>query len=495
MGRHILIADPDLQTARQLAPLLRHRGYQVSVVKNGPRALEICVLRAPDLVLLDEACPLLDAQTFRQIVRANPHTEQLPILVTGTAEVAAPLTLLDGFLLKPFNVDEVLARIEQIFRRVEAARQTRRGDQRMEGTLGQLAVTDLLQVLGQNHKSGLLELSGPHGAARVRLHGGQVAEAQAEGVGGIKALFRLLHWKDGMFSFVPSECVDPGDINRSVEELLLEGLRQTDELPALRTELPDPATHIGMTQAGVELSGDQHPVTAEILELGRAGGTVGEILERSRATDYSAAQALLTLLRKGLLAPTPGVPGARREQRPLLWPGGVHALRARMQLGRVEGGRIRGKLLLAAVDAAMLPPFIERLGSLPECKLDADAISDALEIQFGSLGRIDASEDLSFDLLLVPLDESSAPLWQPFSARALGAIVLVRPSMPAAGVAQLVDFLAREQELPVAFPGLTELPAELAQFAPHAVPAPAAPGEVLRELLALAARVRPRPVS
>lgn len=495
MGRHILIADPDLQTARQLAPLLRHRGYQVSVVKNGPRALEICVLRAPDLVLLDEACPLLDAQTFRQIVRANPHTEQLPILITGTAEVAAPLTLLDGFLLKPFNVDEVLARIEQIFRRLEAARQTRRGDQRMEGTLGQLAVTDLLQILGQNHKSGQLELSGPRGAARVRLHGGQVAEAQAEGVGGVKALFRLLQWKDGLFSFVPSESTDSGDINRSVEELLLEGLRQADEMPALRAELPDPTTRIGMTPAGVNLSGEQHPVTAEILELGRAGATVAEILERSRATDYSAAQALLTLLRKGLLAPTPGLLGARRDQRPLLFPGGVHALRARMQVGRPDGGRLRGKILLAAADPALLPPFIERLGGLAECKLDTAALADAVAIQFGTLGRIEASEDLSFNLLLIPADGSNSPLWQPFSARALGAIVLLRLPASAAGVAELMDFLCREQELPVALPGLAELPAELAHLAPHATTAPTTPSEVLRELLAAAARIRLRAIA
>jgi hypothetical protein len=46
--------------------------------------------------------------------------------------------------------------------------------------------------------------------------------------------------------------------------------------------------------------------------------------------------------------------------------------------------------------------------------------------------------------------------------------------------------------MPVVLPGLTELPAELAQLAPSATPAPPSPGEVLRELLALAARVRPR---
>ena len=67
--------------------------------------------------------------------------------------------------------------------------------------------------------------------------------------------------------------------------------------------------------------------------------------------------------------------------------------------------------------------------------------------------------------------------------------------MPAGSVAELMDFLCREQELPVALPGLAELPAEFSHFAPHATTAPTTPGEVLRELLAAAARIRLRSVA
>ncbi len=488
MARHILIADPDPQTARLLAPVLRHRGYQVSAVKNGSRALEVCVLRAPDLVLFDVACPLLDPQTFRQIVRANPHTEQLPVLVTGSAELASQPSLRDGFLLKPFNADEVLSRIEQLLRRVDAARQTRRGDQGMEGTLAQLAVTDLLQVLGQNRKSGRLQLAGPRGNARVRLAGGQVAEAQAEGTGGIKALFRLLQWKEGTFSFVPEESAQPGDIHKSVEELLLEGLRQGDELPALRVALPSPETALVLTSAADQLLGEQHPVTAEVIAVCRPGPvTVAEVLDRSRATDFSAAQALVTLLRRGIVAPLAGTPPARREQRPLLPPGGAHALRARLRQPGAESPSC-GKILVASPDPAALGAFFAKVAALPQASLGKGPPPT-----FGTAGRLELGEDLALDLIILPASDASRPLWQPFASRALGA-VLLWPEGPTGSQASaaLATFLTHEHGLPLVLPGVATLPPEIARVADSAVPAPAAPAEAFRELLASVTRTRPR---
>ncbi|MHB8419953.1 MAG: DUF4388 domain-containing protein [Myxococcales bacterium] len=488
MARHVLIADPDPQAARLLAPVLRQRGYQVSAVKNGSRALEICVLRAPDLVLFDVACPLLDPQTFRQIVRANPHTEQLPILITGSQEPAPPPSLRDGFLLKPFNPDEVLSRIEQILRRVEAARQTRRGDQGMEGTLAQLAVTDLLQVLGQNRKSGRLELEGPRGIARVRLSGGEVAEARAEGTSGVKALFRLLQWKEGLFSFVPGEPAQGGDIHKPVEELLLEGLRQSDELPALRAALPDPEAPLALTAAADQLTGEQHPVTEEVLTLCRAGAaTAGEILERSRATDFATAQALLTLLRRGILAPASGASPVRREQRPLLPPGGAHSLRARLRQPGGDGPS-RGKLLFAAVEPAALAVFLGKLAALPQVHLAERGTAHPV---FGTAGRLELSDDLGLDLVVLPAAAACRPLWQPFSARALGAALLpVEAGPKAEALAVLAAFLTRERGLPVVLPGAAALPAELSRLGPNARGVAADPAEALRELLALAIRAR-----
>jgi len=83
--RKILIADPDLEAARGLSKALRQRGYQVHYAPDGSRALEVAVLRHPDLILFDEGCRLIEAKTFSQILRTNPRTEDIPVVLTTAA--------------------------------------------------------------------------------------------------------------------------------------------------------------------------------------------------------------------------------------------------------------------------------------------------------------------------------------------------------------------------------------------------------------------------
>jgi CheY-like chemotaxis protein len=490
--RHILIADPDPDTTRLLAPPLRRRGHSVQTVKNGARALELSVLRPPDLVLFDVACPLLDAQSFRQILRSNPRTEQVPVLITGPSEERSPTSLREGFLKKPFNVDEVLARIDQLLRKVDAAQRARRGEEGMDGTLGQLSLLDLLQVLGQSRKSGLLRVRGPRGSASVRLEAGQVGQAEAEGAKGIKAFFRLLSWKDGSFSFTPIT-PDPHDlgevhetrdeIQKPLEELLLEGLRQSDELAALRAQLPDPATRLTLG-TDEEAFSEQSAVDAEILALVRGQATVGEVIERSRAPDLLAAVGLLNLLERGAVVLAPGDLSARPAQRPLLPPGSAHALRLALGRGRSDGVRARGKILFVATDGTMLRTFLERLGALSYAQLELRReLWDAEN--FGTLGRLDVTEDLSVDLMQLPCIESMHPLWHPFAMRAVGVVALLAES--AEPPVTLLGVLARDLSLPIVLAGSTAIPERLAEFVPQLACATLEPAEALRAVLLRAA--------
>src|SRR5512147_419776 len=111
--RKILFADPDASTVRVLAPALRQRGYQVHGARDGSRALQIAILRFPDLVIFDEGCPLVDARTFVRILRTNPRTERIPVVLSGEAPDGDRVRL-GTYLRKPLHGEEVLARIEQI---------------------------------------------------------------------------------------------------------------------------------------------------------------------------------------------------------------------------------------------------------------------------------------------------------------------------------------------------------------------------------------------
>src|SRR5512138_2099415 len=145
--RKVLLADPDLAAVRALTRALRQKGYQVHSARDGARALELAGLRHPDLVLFDRGCPVLDARSFVDILRTNPRTETIPVVVTASAEQADE-AMRDGMgalLRKLYNLDEVLAHIDDLLARAERSRNESADSQEIEGALSQLALPDLLQ--------------------------------------------------------------------------------------------------------------------------------------------------------------------------------------------------------------------------------------------------------------------------------------------------------------------------------------------------------------
>src|SRR3954462_14901321 len=101
-AKKILIADPDLDAVRALTRALRQKGYQVHYAPDGSRALEVAVLRHPDLTLFDESCTLLEAKTFINILKTNPRTEDIPVVLTTSSLDSDRLrSLRDGYLKKP----------------------------------------------------------------------------------------------------------------------------------------------------------------------------------------------------------------------------------------------------------------------------------------------------------------------------------------------------------------------------------------------------------
>jgi hypothetical protein len=109
-------------------------------------------------------------------------------------------------------------------------------------------------------------------------------------------------------------------------------------------------------------------------------------------------------------------------------------------------------------------------------------------VGFGTLGTLDLGE-LRIDLVSLPGDRSQRPLWAPFAAGALGALVL----LPAEGTEALLLEISRGQRLPVAIAGEpgTPVPAVL-RAAPDAAPFEGRDAAgALRELLAAVARPAP----
>jgi two-component system response regulator MprA len=101
---------------------LKYEGFQVEAVYNGAEAMAAVLRVNPDLIVLDLALPEVDGLEVCRNIRSNPVTEDIPILMlTARTEVEDKVVGLqtgaDDYITKPFEFEELLARIHAILRR------------------------------------------------------------------------------------------------------------------------------------------------------------------------------------------------------------------------------------------------------------------------------------------------------------------------------------------------------------------------------------------
>lgn len=119
MTRKILLADDDEAVREDVGRLLRFEGYETVLAEDGRTAVEL-VADGPDLVLMDVTMPRLDGLAATRRIRASGCT--VPILMlAGRDAVGDRIVALDNgaddYLTKPFEVEELLARVRALLRR------------------------------------------------------------------------------------------------------------------------------------------------------------------------------------------------------------------------------------------------------------------------------------------------------------------------------------------------------------------------------------------
>jgi two-component system response regulator MprA len=120
MNAHILILDDDNRMTSALRRTLAYAGYQVSIAVNGEGALSIVRIRPPDLVILDLMLPGLDGfEVCRRLRSAGDDIAVLMLTARDAVEdrVAGFNTGADDYLVKPFALEELLARVKALLRR------------------------------------------------------------------------------------------------------------------------------------------------------------------------------------------------------------------------------------------------------------------------------------------------------------------------------------------------------------------------------------------
>jgi DNA-binding response OmpR family regulator len=120
----ILVVEDDIQLAEMLAEALSDRQHVVDIVKDGATAWEWVNALEYDLIVLDVTLPQLDGISFCQRLRSS--NSYLPVLMlTARDTIADKITGLDAgaddYVVKPFDLQELMARIRALLRRGSSA--------------------------------------------------------------------------------------------------------------------------------------------------------------------------------------------------------------------------------------------------------------------------------------------------------------------------------------------------------------------------------------
>jgi hypothetical protein len=118
----------------------------------------------------------------------------------------------------------------------------------------------------------------------------------------LKSIYRMLTWEKGLFDLDPPEEREfPNEIDVSVQEILMEGLRQLDEFNQIRDGLPDLNSRLVLPSPLMPPLRDLKPAELDILQLAHNYGNLETVMNKAQSTDLETVQIVKKLLKDAYL--------------------------------------------------------------------------------------------------------------------------------------------------------------------------------------------------
>ncbi len=431
MGKEkkILLALKSQEDFTEFIGFLERAKYPYTMATNGAKAMELALDELPSLVIVDCQLPLIEGSHLFRILRNNPYTSGVPFLFISNR----PLYIkgfnvgVDIFVTRPFLWEELHEQIKRSFACSANARKM--GDKEIQGKLSRVPLVDILQMLHMNKNEGELNLTKGDLYGAVYVKDGEIYNAVCGKVEREKALFRLLTWKDGVFEFRPLRLGLGRKVKARTNHLLMEAMRQLDELENSRDKFPSIDLRIGTNVDTNALPTGLKPVMYEVLKLVEYYPRVGDVIEHCSFTDYEVYSTIAKLLDRDILKELEIEADKIIDSTQTVTPAQAIKIKEKVISNWSEMMLADyGKVLILSSSPDLAKTLAHTLKFIPDFSLNSKSpiVSGGAESSrvIGEIGSIKLYGNMEVTLFSTPLAARMGPFLRAFSTNILGLIIL-----------------------------------------------------------------------
>lgn len=304
----ILIVDDSVTIRELVRDAFEKRGFRVLTASDGHDALEKTLKEYPDVIISDIAMPGMDGWDFCNQVRKNPYSSFIPFLfLSKKSETPDRIRGLqmgaDDYLTKPFEMEELVARVELILNRmVKAQEAVISKETAFSGSTKEMALPDLLQMFNASRKTGVLKIRRSAGnEGYIAFEDGNIVGIRLGNFRPMKAITRMLRWDEAKFELEPLIGRQSGQNANlgSIESILLDGFRIQDELELLLRKRPIQKVEV-VSEALRNLS-SLTDNQKKVLVRARRHSDINDLMDIEDLTDLDVYETIVQLIDMGYL--------------------------------------------------------------------------------------------------------------------------------------------------------------------------------------------------
>lgn len=307
--KKILIVDEDSNYISGLRKGLNQAGHEVLYWDDSKKALELTKNLQPDLIIAEVSLPQINGHEFFKEVKAMPEIKDIPFVFLSSQKRVDDRIIsmeigVDDFIIKPFYVDEVIARIENLLDEVAGLEESKYNNEKgFSGDISEMNLIDLIQTLELGKKSGIIKLRYNNYQGNVYIKNGEIVDATLEDYPPTEALLKISVWTEGNFFVEMADFNRNKTFNKENKELISEIVKQINRWEQRKKNLPPLNTIFTINEGSLgnnSLSEEEKTLLSSL----NGNSMIYDIIVKSPFDDIKALEIVEKLYQKGYLQET-----------------------------------------------------------------------------------------------------------------------------------------------------------------------------------------------